>query len=110
MQTDPNSVQLVQQAHSDFERAHRRAFLNAVTGALRRRPNWLLSYADVERHLPMRDQHYRGVQAIPLAAVRGSVDRHHDFDRNFLPRQTHTRARWESVDRANLAEVSLPAI
>ncbi len=40
----------------------------------------------------------------------GSVDRYHDFDRAFLPTQTRTRPRWESVDRAALTDVILPPV
>ena len=110
METISVSARIAHEARVDFDRARRRAFLADLAAILRRRPNWLISYTEVERELPIQGQIYRGMRTIPLAAVRGSVDRYHDFDRNFLPKQTFTRARWESVDRAGLADIPLPAI
>jgi hypothetical protein len=110
MITTSSSARIAHEARVDFDRARRRAFLSDLAALMRRRPNWLISYTEVERELPIQGQVYRGVRTIPLAAVRGSVDRYHDFDRNFLPKQAFTRARWESVDRAGLADISLPAI
>jgi hypothetical protein len=101
---------IAQAAHDDFQTARRKAFLTAIGAALRRQPNELLAFNEVERILPIQGQVYRGMRTVPLAAIRGSVDRYHDFDRNFLPNQTYTRPRWESVDTAMITDVPLPAI
>lgn len=105
-----NPSQIALQARNDFESARLGAFFGEVAAFLRRRPNWLIAFRDVQRQLPIEGQVYRGFQTVPVAAVRGSVDRYEDFDRNFLPRQSFTRDRWESVDRANLAGIDLPPI
>src|SRR6476620_6419145 len=98
------------QAQEDFARARRKVFLESVGAFLTRRPNELLSFQTVREQLPIRSQAYRGVRAIPVDQIIGSVDRYEDFNRHFLPTQTHTQARWENVDRAALAEISLPPI
>lgn len=98
------------QARNDFESARLRAFFGQVGAFLRRRPNLLIAFHDVESKLPFEGQLDRGFQTVPIAAVRGSVDRYEDFDRDFLPRQSFTRARWESIGRANLAGINLPPI
>src|SRR6266702_1205197 len=87
-------------ASNDFERARRKAFLNDLRSTLGGRPNWLLAFEQVQSVLPIKGQSYRGMQEVPVASIVGSVDRYHDFDRAFLPTQTRTRPRWESVDRA----------
>ena len=110
MQTLPSPPRLAQQARADFDSARQTAFLHAIGAFFRRRPNWLLPYDDVTRLLPISGQRYRGIRPIPVAAIRGSVDRYREFDRDFFPRRSHTRARWESVDRAGLASVNLPPI
>lgn len=97
-------------AQADFQRARRRSFLNNLVASISRRPTWLLSFNDVQNALPMKGQHYRGLQQVPISSIVGSVDRYHDFDRDFLPKQSHTRPRWESVDRANLTDVILPPV
>jgi hypothetical protein len=58
----------------------------------------------------MRGQNYIGVRQIETDKVIGSVSRYHDFDRAFLPRQTHTRSRWESIDRAHFKRIILPPV
>jgi hypothetical protein len=58
----------------------------------------------------MRGQHYVGLQQIETKKIIGSVSRFNDFDRAFLPRQSHTRSRWESIDRAYFSDVILPPI
>jgi hypothetical protein len=106
-------LRLTQAAHiaqGDFDRARRRAFLNDLASTFGGKPNWLLSFEEVQRALPIHGQVYRGVQQVPLAEIVGSVDRYHDFDRQFLPTQSFTRPRWESVDIANLTDVSLPPV
>ena len=110
MEIDPPSFAVSRMAHEDFATARRKAFLTAVAAQLRGRPNELLAFSEVERHLPIQNQIYRGMKTVPLAQIRGSVDRYHDFDRNFLPAQTNTRPRWESVDAAMITEVPLPPV
>src|SRR5215212_8572104 len=98
------------QAQEDFAHARRRAFLQEIGSFLLRRPNELLSFEQVRQQLPIKSQAYRGVQAIPLTKIIGSLDRYEDFNRNFLPTQTQTQARWENIDRATRSDIALPPI
>lgn len=97
-------------AQSDFERARRRAFISDIVATLKGDSNWLISFEEVQKMLPMQGQFYSGLQQVPISQIVGSVDRYRDFDRRFLPTQTHTRRRWESVDRATLNDVVLPPV
>src|SRR5687768_5358900 len=97
-------------AQQDFERARRKAFFGDIFSTLRGRPNWLLSFQEVQNAMPIEAQHYRGMQQVPVSQIVGSVDRYHDFNRRFLPTQTRTRPRWESIDVANLTDVILPPV
>jgi hypothetical protein len=101
---------MAQQAQADFDRARRRAFFSQLISVLRQKPNWLLSFDDVQKAIPIQGQHYSGLQQVPIAQIVGSVDRYADFDRRFLPTQSYTRPRWESVDVANLTDVALPPV
>jgi hypothetical protein len=101
---------VVRTAQADFLRARRKAFIRELISTLKREPNWLLSFEEVQRTLPIRGQRYAGVQQVPVRAIVGSVNRYKDFDRWFLPTQTETRPRWESVDRAVLTDVVLPPV
>ena len=50
------------------------------------------------------------MKQIETDKIIGSVSRFQEFDRAFLPRQTHTRERWESIDKAYYKDVILPPI
>lgn len=107
---DEVSPLLAQMAHSDFERARRRAFFNELASIFRRKPNLLLSFEEVQRILPIQGQIHKGFQQVSISQIIGSVGRYRDFDRAFLPTQTNSRPRWESIDVAHLADVELPPV
>ena len=98
------------EARADFDLAHRRSSWRNILGWLTRNRVDLLPFDEVRTRLPVKGQHYAGMHEIPLDAIIGSVSRYHDFDRAFLPRQTHTRDRWENVDAAHLRDIILPPI
>jgi hypothetical protein len=98
------------QAQEDFAHAHQQAFIDQISSFLTRSPNELLSFEAVRQQVPIQSQTYRGVQTIPVSSIVGSVGRYDDFNRNFFPRQTNTRSRWENVDKAVITNVSLPPI
>jgi hypothetical protein len=104
------SREVAQLAQADFERARRRAFFSELASIFSGKPNWLLSFEEVQRVLPIQGQVYKGIEQIPVSKIIGSVDRYHDFDRRFLPTQSHTRPRWESVDIAHHTDVNLPPV
>lgn len=97
-------------AQADFERALLKGFLNEVASLLGSRSNELLSFDEVRTKLHVREQSYRGLQAVPIAKIVGSVNRYRDFDHQFLPTQTHTKQRWMDIDAAHLRDEELPPV
>lgn len=97
-------------ASADFERAVVRAFWRRVLTWLRRENNQLLAYDEVRAKIPIRGQHYIGLQQVPVEKIVGSLGRYRDFDRVFLPTQTKTRSRWMDIDIAHLNQVNLPPV
>lgn len=97
-------------AQNDFSRAYRKRFFHAIIAWIQKSNNDLIPYDEVRKRIPMRGQHYVGLQQVETDKIVGSVSRFNDFDRAFLPRQTHTRSRWESIDRAYFSDVILPPI
>jgi len=93
---DPND-----QADIDFSRARRRAFLRRVGAYLRRDPasNRLLSFDEVKRTLGVTNQVYVGMRTVEVAKIVGSVGRHRDFDRAFLPSKPGLGERWKRIDQ-----------
>jgi len=93
------------QIAADFERARRRGVL-----AIRRRDNALLPFDEIRCGLRARAQHHAGLRALPSAQIVGTVSRYRDFVRALLPRQTSTKARWLSSDRAYYEDIALSPI
>ncbi len=98
------------QAQNAFRRARGKAFLRAVWFTLQRRSNRLLAYDEVRTRIHAGGPIYRGIQAVPIDRIVGSVDRFRDFDRAFLPSQDFTEERWQSVGRAYYSDVNLPPV
>ncbi len=98
------------EARSDFDSAHRKSTWRSILSWVTRNQVELLPFDEVRTRLPVKGQHYTGMREVPLDAIIGSVSRYNDFDRAFLPRQTHTRDRWENVDSAHLQDIILPPI
>ena len=98
------------QASEDFSRARNKALLSRIQHFMNPDRDSLLSFNDVKEILKPRGQVYRGMQAVPISRIVGSEGRYRDFNRYFLPRKEFLRARWESVDIANIRDIPLPAI
>lgn len=99
-----------ERTRADFERARHRAFLRDLRALLTRHPNELVPYHELRRRVAPEHEAYRGVHPVPLDQIVGSMDRFGEFDRAFLPRQTHTAARWQNIDRAYYEDRPLPPV
>lgn len=100
-------------AQTDFQRQRRRQVLAQLASRLRREPDDVsdvLPYQEVVDALGYAGEGPRGLQAIPLDAIVGSVDRAADFDRQFRPKARVSRERWERLDRLQRQGEALPPI
>ena len=94
----------------DFDRAKRAGRMQRILSRLLGRENVLIPFEAVRRSLGSKEQGYRGVRPVRLDQIIGSLGRSDDFDRAFLPTQSHSRRKWLSVDSAYLAGKPLPPI
>ncbi len=97
-------------SRSDFSRAYMKGFWRSIFSLIRKTDNRLLPFDEVMHYIPLRGKHYLGTKEIETSKIIGTVNRFHDFDRAFLPRQTNTRSRWESVNSAYFSDIVLPPI
>ena len=104
------SDELTTRVRADYERARFKAFLNRVWSTISGQPTKLLSYDEVKEKLRIGGPIYRGVRTVRVDQIIGSLNRYHEFDRAFLPTQSETSSRWQSVDRAFYQDVNLPPI
>src|ERR671921_2335736 len=105
-------MNLNEQSDRDFSRARRRAFLRKVGAYLRGDPgsNQLLSFDEVKGALGAVSQVYLGMREVSVSQIVGSVGRHRDFDRAFLPSRPDLGTRWRRIDEIMDRGEELPAI
>jgi len=97
-------------AESDFLNARMRSFFGRALDALSGHHRRLLSFEEVRERLHLTGPVYRGIEAVALEQIVGSLNRYRDFDRRFLPTQTHTFGRWYRVNRAWYRDLHLPPV
>jgi hypothetical protein len=97
-------------ANEDFERAVFKGFLRKINSLIKKEKNELLPFDAVRQTIPIKGQHYRGLEEVPIDKIVGSFGRYRDFDRAFLPTQRRTRQRWINIDKAHIRQEHLPAV
>lgn len=103
----------VADAQNDYLRLRRRQVLSRLAQWLRLEPDdvsEILPFDEVVAALGYTGEHRIGQRVIALDTIVGSVDRTHDFDRWFRPRNARTRERWERLARAQRRGESIPPI
>ena len=99
-----------QMSDNQFTGAKHRAMWHRIFSILRPEKTELLSFYDIKSLIKPDTESYRGLSTVPLDKVVGSEGRYNDFNRAFLPRKEHLRARWRSVNTAALTDVTLPPV
>lgn len=93
-----------------FTRVLLRGRWRALWSGLRGKPAGLLDLTAFLDHRSIRTVRSAGYQTVPLARIRGSEGRSHDFDAAFHPRHTRTRDRWLQIARARLLGIELAPV
>jgi hypothetical protein len=101
-------------ARNDFDRERRRRALGSIAARMRLEPDdvsHMLPFEEVVEALGRVGEHDLGIQTIALDSVVGTVDRRQGaFDREFRPRSTDTRGRWERIAAARRRGEAMPPI
>lgn len=95
---------------ADFGRARFKSFINQVFAVLSGKRNNLLSYDEVKEKLRIGGPIYKGVKTVRVEQITGSLNRYHEFDRAFLPKEDQLASRWQKVDRAFYEDIHLPPV
>lgn len=99
-----------QQTDNDFNKARNKALFNELQHFLTPEEASLISLSDLKKLLKPHNETYQGMKAVPVKLIVGSEGRYKDFDNQFFPKNAHLKARWESIDRAHLQNISLPPV
>jgi hypothetical protein len=102
--------ELHSRVRADFSKARFKSFINQVMSTFSGHPTTLLSYDDVKEKLHIGGPIYRGVKTIRVDQIAGSLNRYHEFDRAFLPKEDQLASRWQKVDRAFYQDINLPPV
>jgi hypothetical protein len=104
------SDELTSRSRADFSKARFKAFVNQIMSFMSGKRTTLLSYDEIKEKLHIGGPVYRGVKTIRVDQIAGSLNRYHEFDDAFLPKDDTLGKRWQSVDRAFYQDVHLPPV
>ena len=108
IQQDQPSYQL---AIRDFQHARKQAVMQQLLARFRGDGGKLLPFNEISQQLhPTGEMIAHGAQEIPLSKIVGSVSRHKDFTRSFLPKLDADQERWVGVRTAVSDMVGMPPI
>jgi regulator of sigma D len=74
-----------------------RAFWEEILSLITRQQNELMNFDEVRSRLHLHEEHYLGIQDVPLDQIVGSVGRYRDFTATFLPKSNKMKERWSRV-------------
>ena len=100
-------------AQHDFLRARRRATVGRLVARLRGGPDdvgVILPYEEVIEALGFVSERAIGLRVVPLDQIVGTIDRQHDFDRQFRPTSRRVRSRWEQIAAAMRRGEPMPPV
>jgi hypothetical protein len=100
------------QVDKDFSRARRRALLRRIKTRLRRdsASDGLLCLDNLRKIPGAMGRIYRGMRAVPVSQIGGSVGRCSEFDRYFMPAKASVEERWKRIDWAFHRGEELPPV
>ena len=104
------SDEIDSRVRADFSRARFKSFINQVFSVISGQRNNLLSYDDVKEKLRIGGPIYKGMKTVRVDQITGSLNRYHEFDRAFLPKEDQLAGRWQKVDRAFYEDIHLPPV
>jgi hypothetical protein len=98
------------QVDADFDRARRQAFFGGLRTRFLGARDRLLSFDEARKALGVNNRFYLGTKVVEVSKIVGSVGRHEEFDRNFMPAKSSLSYKWKRIDRALRRGVELPAV
>jgi hypothetical protein len=105
-------MSLVEQVDKDFLRARHRAMFGRWAARVRGDSGrgGLLAFDEARRVMQADNRFYVGRKIVEVSKIVGSVDRHREFDRGFMPAKASVAERWKRVDRAFHSGEELPPV
>lgn len=80
-----------------FQGVRAKAFWQEILSLVTRQNSELMSFDEIRSRFNLHEEHYRGIQDVPLDQIVGSVGRYKDFTATFLPKSNDMKERWSRV-------------
>ena len=93
-----------------FENSFRFGTIKSLISAVRGKSRRLLEYKDVTAGTPLNNQHYIGIQIVPVRRIRGTLGKADSFDIDFHPLHKRSLARWINIASAMIHDKYLPPV
>jgi hypothetical protein len=105
-------MSLEEQVDKEFLRARRRALFGRLAARVRGHSERgaLLAFDEIRRTMRVDNRVYLGRRVVEVSKIVGSVGRHREFGRDFMPAKASMAERWKRVDRAFHRGVELPPV
>ena len=97
MTSNQNFRSFYNEGVNKFQAIQNRVFWQEMLSHLTGRHSELMNFDDIRSRLHLHEEHYEGVQDIPLKNIVGSVGRYKDFTATFLPKNSSMKERWSRV-------------
>lgn len=113
MQYPPIYAKIIyNQFEDEYARTKRKAFVSHLMNHAigRAECNQLLSFATYYNQLKNASRLSQGIQLVCVNQIKGSLNRHHDFDANFTPKTEESKVRWLNIREAYSDGRSLPPV
>ena len=98
------------QAGQEFERASYRAWWKGLRARITGHHRHLLAFDDALDAVHVTNERHLGLRTIAVRDILGTVGRHGDFDRDFLPLRRELKPRWISIHEARYRGNPLPPV
>ncbi|MCB0210644.1 MAG: hypothetical protein KDJ52_14995 [Anaerolineae bacterium] len=89
---------MMQKTFYDFAGARNRILWERISNIITNKPGKLLSFYEVQQALSLHISNDKGLQEVSIDQIVGSVGRHQEFTRSFLPKNQYSEQRWCRVD------------
>ena len=99
-----------ERVEADFDRARRRAFFGRMVARLRGDRGRLLAFDEIRKMRRADKRLCLGMRVVEVSRIVGSVGRHEDFDRGFMPMTKCLKSRWKRVNGAFHRWEELPPV
>lgn len=94
----------------EFRRLRGKAIRHRLFSRISGQPSQLLNLGEAQKAVEITARAHGGLKLVPIAKIRGSLNRCNDFDAEFRPLHEYIQERWITIAVAHSQDESLPPV